>query len=192
MGVAYEAAHGALSQRLSARALAHSERVAETAAELAARFGADVGRARLAGLLHDWDREVPAEELIARAHEAGIAVSDVDRAVPYLLHGPVAAADLRRDLPGLDEEVLEAVAAHTYGAVDMSPLAMIVYVADVIEPARRDVGVEELRGVASGTSLRDLFATTYAVSLHQLVDRRRRLHPVTVSTWNSIVDGEAS
>ncbi|MGB4441013.1 MAG: bis(5'-nucleosyl)-tetraphosphatase (symmetrical) YqeK [Coriobacteriia bacterium] len=186
MTTLYDRAHQQLSQRLSPTAMGHSERVAATAAHLAALYGIDVEHARLAGLLHDWHRETPAEELVARARRLGLDVTDVDEAVPYLLHGPVAQADLEMEFPDLPDDVLAAVGAHTYGTPDMAPLSMLVYVADVIEPGRHQTGVDGLRSSSGARPLEDLFADAYAASLHHLVDRRRRIHPQTVSTWNDI------
>jgi len=186
MGVTYERAHSLIAARLSPAALGHSERVAATAAHLAVLYGQNPDEARLAGLLHDWHRETPADELVQRAQRLGLDVTEVDEAVPYLLHGPVAEADLERELPGLPESVLTAVGAHTYGTPDMPALAMLVYVADVIEPSRHQDGVDGLRSSAGAHPLEELFAEAYAASLHHLIDRRRRIHPQTVSTWNQI------
>jgi len=186
MTAMYDRAHTQLSTRLSAVAMGHSERVAATAAHLATRYGIDAEHARLAGLLHDWHRETPAEELVARARRLGLDVTEVDEAVPYLLHGPVAQADLEMEFPDLPDDVLTAIGAHTYGMPDMPPLSMLVYVADVIEPGRHQPGVDGLRSSSGTRPLDDLFADAYAASLHHLVDRRRRIHPQTVSTWNDI------
>lgn len=190
MTVSYDLARAAVAERLSEPALAHSERVAQTAGELAERFGVDVEAARLAGLLHDWHRELGAAELVARSREAGIPVTGVDEAVPYLLHGPLARVDLPRVFPGVPDDVCEAIGAHTYGAVPMSPLAMVVYIADVIEPGRTYSGVERLRERVADASLEELFVDTYAASLKHIVKRRRPMHPETLRVWNSLVAGD--
>lgn len=182
----YERAHALLKPRLSSPALGHSERVAATAGHIAAAYGADVEAARVAGLLHDWHRETPADELVARARRLGLDVTEVDEAVPYLLHGPVAQADLELDMPELSEAVLTAIGAHTYGTADMAPLSMIVYIADVIEPARHQDGVDSLRSSVGVRPLEDLFAEAYAASLRHLIDRRKKIHPQTIATWNDI------
>lgn len=187
MTVSYDQAHAHLKPRLSSVALGHSERVAATAAHVASLYGYDPEAARVAGLLHDWHRETPAEELVARARRLGIDVTEVDEAVPYLLHGPVAQADLELEMPELGEDVLVAIGAHTYGMPDMTPLAMIVYIADVIEPARHQDGVDSLRSSVGVRPIEDLFAEAYAASLRHLIDRRKRVHPQTVTTWNDIV-----
>lgn len=190
MAPAYESVRDAVASRLSPGAFAHSERVAETAAGLAGHYGLDADEARLAGLLHDWHRELTGDELIARASALGIEVTGADEEVPYLLHGPVAARELPAVFPDLSAGVLEAIAAHTYGAVPMPPLAMAVYVADVIEPGRDHHGVERIREDVGEATLSELFADAYAASLKHIIKRRRPIHPCTLEVWNRIVMGE--
>ena len=58
--VSYEQAEEALEMRLSFGALAHSQRVAAGGrGAWPDVYGVDVDDARLAGLLHDWDRDLP-------------------------------------------------------------------------------------------------------------------------------------
>jgi len=186
----YEAAHAAIVERLSPGAVRHCERVASVAAVLAQRHGLDPGEARLAGLLHDWDRETPGAELLARAEQFGLPITDADRAIPYLLHGPVAAVELRGVFPELSDAVVEAIAAHTYGAPSMGALAMVVYIADAIEPDRTYDGVERLREHVARVTVEEAFAETYAASLRHIVRRRKAIHPTTVDVWNTYVAGD--
>lgn len=188
----YEAADALLGKRLSPSAAGHSRRVAETAVTLATRFGVDVALARLAGLLHDWDRERTPEQLFSAAADAGISVSDADTTVPYLLHARTGAAALRSALPGVPDEVVSAVERHTVGSSDMSELDKIVYVADMIEPGRDYPGVEALRELSETTSLAELFAAAYQQSILHLIGSRKRIHPDTVAVWNDLVAGEQS
>lgn len=186
--VAYETALEAVRARLSARSAAHSEAVGEAAASLAEEYGADVESARLAGLLHDWCRDEDREDLLARAGELGVAVEAVDAAVPYLLHARLGAAAVRERFPGIDDVVLQAIERHTLGAVEMSDVDMCVYIADMIEPARRFDGVAELRQSVGLVPLDELYARAYAMSLVYLVSMRKHIHPMTVEAWNAVVD----
>ena len=188
-GVSYDDAVVALRARLGEKALGHSLRVADTAAGLAATYDVDVDRARLAGLLHDWDRERSADELMDSARDAGVTITPADEAVPYLLHARTGAASLAEAMPGLDQAVVRAVALHTVGAPDMTALDMVVYVADMIEPARDFPGVLALRDAVGVASLRELFVLAYRRSLLHLVESGRRIHPDTVAVWNSLVAG---
>jgi len=185
--VTRETALLALSDHVSERSFAHCEAVALESESLARRFGVDPDDAWLAGLLHDWSRDVPAEELVARATELGISVADVDAAVPYLLHAEVAAVELAQEFPGLGKHVLDAVERHTVGSPLMSALDMCVYVADMIEPARSFDGVEALRQAIAVEGLQELYARAYAASLAHLVTKRKYIHPQSVEAWNAIV-----
>lgn len=188
--VTYQEALDAVRARLGAKGAGHSERVAQTAADLAVVYGVDVDRARLGGLLHDWDRDRAKSELLAAAADEGVVLSEADRAVPYLLHSRTGAHGLAERFPGLPADVVTAVSRHTVGAVGMTDLDMIVYLADMMEPARTFEGVDELRSSAGRLTLRELFALGYQQSLSHLVHARKRIHPDTVAVWNDLVSGD--
>jgi predicted HD superfamily hydrolase involved in NAD metabolism len=186
----FQQALAAVGERLSEESREHCVRVAETAADIAGAYGEDVESARLAGLLHDWDRDTSADELLERAAATDVEVTDEDRLVPYLLHSRVGAAELAERFPGLGAPVLEAVATHTLGAPDMSSLSKVVYVADMLEPVRSYPGVDELREAVGVCSLDELFRRAYTRSLIRVMERRRHIHRTTVETWNRHVAGE--
>jgi predicted HD superfamily hydrolase involved in NAD metabolism len=186
-GLSFETALAMVQSRLWPDAAEHCRLVAETAAELAAAHGVDVERARIAGVLHDWDRGQAPAALLAAADAHGIEVFGADAAGPHLLHARTGAHALRETFPDLDDEVLDAVSRHTLGAAEMTPLDMVVYIADMIEPSRDYPGVEALRDAARSASLRELFALCYQQTVSHLVAARRRIHPVTVDVWNEYV-----
>ena len=134
--------------RLSEKRYDHTLRVADTAAALAHVHGLDEDRARLSALIHDAARETEPEEFLRLAEEWNIPVGEPERQSPKLLHGPVAAELARRELGVRDEVVLEAVRAHTTAKPGMGPLALTLYIADKIEPARDYPSVERLRKLA--------------------------------------------
>jgi predicted HD superfamily hydrolase involved in NAD metabolism len=169
----------AVREHLSARSAAHCERTAQTARELAVRYDVDPEAAELAGLLHDWSRDDSLEDLLAFADRTGLAVFPEEREHPYLLHARVAADQLRQRFPDVTLPVLSAVAAHTVGAVPMTPLDEIVYIADAIEPARDYPGVDELRRSAAKEALEVAFAEAYAHSVAHVRRKGAPLHPMT-------------
>lgn len=183
----FEEAREALAEQVGASVLAHSERTADTAARIAAAYGADVPAARAAGLLHDWSKGVEGAVLISMARRWNLQVTAVDIAVPYLLHAPVGACEVGAAFPGIDPAVTDAIAAHTCGALELTPLSMVVYIADAIEPGRSHDGVQALRGAVGSVPLPELFARTYASSVRHLIERRRPVHPVTTEVWNRFV-----
>ena len=134
--------------RLSEGRYAHTLRVADTAVDLARVHDLDENRARLSALIHDAARETAPEEFLRLAQEWNLPVGEPEGQSPKLLHGPVAAELSRRELGIEDEEILEAVRAHTTGKPEMGTLALALYVADKIEPARDYPSVERLRQLA--------------------------------------------
>jgi HD superfamily phosphohydrolase YqeK len=67
----------------------------------------------------------------------------------------------------------------------MDPLQKCVYLADAIEPGRNYPGVEELRGLAAN-SLDDALRSLARLTIIDLVERRRPVHPATVALYNEL------
>lgn len=166
----------------------HSLRTAATAVELATRFGSDMCKARTAGLLHDYARCVRRAELPAVADRLGITVDEIELQSPYLLHAEVGARLAAEELGIDDEEILAAVASHTIGRPGMSDLEKIIYLADMIEPARAFEGVDEVREAAT-RDLDEAFRLGYQLSLEHLVTVGKPIHPRTVAVWNWLCAG---
>lgn len=187
-GVDWQTAQEVARQQMPVGVFTHCEATANCALELSLVYGVDPEPARLAGLLHDWCRAVDDATLILRATEHGIPMDAVDLMAPHLLHAQVGASELRSVFPGIGEGVLRAIAKHTLGSPEMTDADMIVYVADMIEPGRRCTHVQGLRESVGKGTLFELYSAAYAATFFELVETRRHLHPVTVDSWNSIVD----
>lgn len=163
-------------ERLSDKRHGHTLRVAEAAEHLADAHGLDRKKIRLAALLHDSSREVGPEELLQLALERGVPVGPYERESPKLLHGPVAAELAREHLGVESEGVLEAVRTHTTGAPGMDPVALAVFLADKIEPARDYPGIEELRTLAEG-DLKGAARVSLERAISHNEERGNRTHP---------------
>jgi predicted HD superfamily hydrolase involved in NAD metabolism len=149
---------------------------------LAERFGASIEKAELAGLLHDYCRELSDEETLAAAARYGIPVSPVEARRPKkILHGPVAAAELAE--LGLDAEVAAAIRLHTVGAAGMSVLEKCVYLADYLEPGREFAGVDEVRRLAA-VSLDRALGAAARLSLLDIIGRSRGVVPDALALYN--------
>jgi predicted HD superfamily hydrolase involved in NAD metabolism len=176
-----QAADALARERLSEKRYSHTVRVADTAERLARMHGLDSSQMRLAALLHDAAREVEPHEFLRLAEEWDLAVGEPELESPKLLHAPVAAGLARRELGVEDEEVLAAIRAHTVGEPGMGPLALALYVADKIEPARDYPSVEKLRRMA-----REDLGEAATEALRRVVahneQRERPVHPSSRAT----------
>lgn len=186
----FEARKAELATRVSAKRFAHVMGVVDTADQLARAYGVDTRKARLAALLHDWDKGYSAEQIRERARQLNVDTTvhpDMMGDMTELLHGPTAAAALAAEHPCIPADVLQAVRLHTMGSECMSNLDMIVYVADMLEPGRSFDGLDELRAHAGTVPLDELYLTSFAHVMQHLVESRKLLYTPTVGIWNQCV-----
>lgn len=168
--------------------LAHSLSVGLTAERLAAIYGVEPYLARVAGILHDWEKVLPARESIARASGLGIELGVELALVEPLLHGMIAARELPERFPELPDDVWQAIDRHTLGNAHMSPLDMVVFVADGIEPLRRPAdAIKRQRKLVGKASLSDLYWECFSDGVSYVIETRRYLYPGTLSIYNDIV-----
>jgi predicted HD superfamily hydrolase involved in NAD metabolism len=172
-------------KNLSARRIAHSRSAAAFARDLSARWSIDPSKAYLAGLSHDMAKGLSKDELGDFLRKSGKSLDPIYHQNPSFLHGPAAELMLKRDF-GVDEkDILEAVRLHTLGEPGMSPLAILIYCADKIEPERAHSGPELLEKCIK----EDLNETLLAV-LEDLFEYFRRkampVAPQTLSLYNSL------
>lgn len=181
----YRARKQEMEGRVSPKRFKHIKGVAKTAKMLAEEYGVNPEKAKLAGLLHDWDKNFDDDGIRARAAEVGLVVDPVVlEHMPQTLHGMTASRALRRDFPEIPEDVLQAVDRHTTAAVDMSDLDMIVFIADCLEPGRQFGRCDELRALIGTVSLEELFFQVQGYWITLIIGRGRTMHPNTVDTWN--------
>jgi predicted HD superfamily hydrolase involved in NAD metabolism len=161
----------------------HTLAVAESAMEIAAMHGVSVQDAELAGLLHDYARDLAEDELLRIAESNGLIKYQIERQVPVLLHGPVGAWLARSELGVENQSVLRAIEAHTAGSPGMDRLAMIIYLADLVAAGRTCPMVGRLRLAVQGDLVRALLISL-AFSVRYLLKGRKAIHPQTIATWN--------
>lgn len=127
----------------------HTLGVAHTAVCLAMRYKEDYKKAQLAGLLHDCAKCIPDQEILAICKSFGIPVSETEHKSPYLLHGKLGAYYSKTRFGIEDEDILNSIIYHTTGRPAMSILEKIIFLADYIEPGRREIeGLSQIRDIA--------------------------------------------
>ena len=174
-----------LMKRVSPSRYVHSLSVAKTARSLAKSYGYDERVARMAGLLHDWDKGLLPEQLAMRVSDYHLPIEkEIIDAMPWILHGPTAAAVLADQFPELGEEVFTAIKRHTVSVPHMSALDMIVFVADKIEPTHEVDEYKRLAKQVGKISLEDLFFEVQKAGLVYLIATNRPLTHEIIDVWN--------
>jgi len=175
-----------LEGTLTPKRFNHSLGVMECAVELASRYGENVERAAVAGLLHDCARDIKGNEVFAKCEEYGVMVDHICRLQPELLHGPLGAMMIREEFGITDEDVVNAVRYHTTGRENMSLLEKIIFIADYIEPGRNFPGVDEIRKAA----IEDMDSTMLMAldqTISYVLSKGGLLHPLTVNARNYLL-----
>lgn len=98
----------------------HTLGVMYISAALAMRYGDDLEKAQVAGLLHDCAKCIPNEKKIKLCEKHQIPISRVEQGAPFLLHSKLGAylAEFKYDVK--DEEILQAIVWHTTGKPEMT------------------------------------------------------------------------
>lgn len=162
----------------------HTLGVMYTSASMAMRYGADVTQALLAGLLHDCAKCIPGDKKIHLCEKYGFPVSDVEYENPGLLHARLGAYLAEKKYHIHDREIIHAISSHTTGRPGMSLLEKIVFIADYIEPGRRELpNMKEVRPLA----FKDIDQCLYRIledSLVYLNSRNISVDPMTQKTYD--------
>lgn len=127
----------------------HTLGVAYTAAALAMRYDADILNAETAGLLHDCAKCMSNDKRLSVCEKHHISVNEIERRNPFLLHAKVGSYIAMQKYNIHNSDIINAILNHTTGRPDMSLLEKIVYVADYIEPGRKQApNLKEVRSLA--------------------------------------------
>lgn len=128
-----------LKNELTKKRFQHTMGVMYTAASMAMSYGADVNQALYAGLLHDCAKCLSDEEKLKACHKYKIMISPTERENTQLLHAKIGAVYAKKIYGIQDEDILSSIRWHTTGKADMSLLEEIIFVADYIEPGRKEL-----------------------------------------------------
>ena len=172
--------------RLTEWRFSHSVNVSREAVRLAEKYGGDVHKAELAGLLHDVMKDVGKKGQLEFMEQYGIKLSRYEENAPKLWHAITGAVYVKKILDIKDKDIINAIRYHTTGREGMSLLEKIIYVADCTSEERDYEGVDEVR-MAAEMSLEDAVEVAAAASLQDRIDDRTPMHPDTVGAYNEII-----
>lgn len=174
-----------VKRQLTEHRYQHTLGVAETAVMLAKQYGADVKKAELAALFHDYAKFRPKKEMEEIILREGMP-KDLLRFNTELWHAPVGAYLARLEAGITDQEVLDAIRFHTSGRPGMTKLEKVIYLADYIEPGRHFPGVEEVRELAKRNLDKALIKAIQNTILF-LLKKDQSIYPDTFHTYNDLV-----
>lgn len=161
----------------------HVLRVEATAISLAKVNHVDLEKASIAGLTHDYAKQRPDQDFIDAIHRYDLDPALLAYGNP-IWHGVVGAELIKRELKITDEDILNATRHHTTGAVYMTPLEQVVYMADFIEPARDFPGVNQARKLtAQELGLGVAYQAKH--TLAYLIERGQVVYPQSLLTYNA-------
>ncbi len=126
-----------MEKALDAKRFEHTLGVTYTAAALAMCHGGDMKRAQISGLLHDCAKCIDNQKKISICEKHNIQINDIERRNPFLLHAKVGSYITMHKYNITDEDIIHAILNHTTGRPNMSLLEKIIYIADYIEPGRK-------------------------------------------------------
>lgn len=125
-----------LKKKLKPARYEHTLSVSYTCMALAMRYGYDLDKAELAGLLHDCAKCYTDADIIEKCKKIGLELTEDDRKAPSTIHAKLGAWMASKKYGVNDSEITDAIACHTTGKADMGLLDKILYIADYIEPRR--------------------------------------------------------
>ena len=173
-----------MKEELTADRYEHTLGVMYTAESLAMRYGVDMSKAAVAGILHDCAKCIPNNQKIKICKKHDIEMTEMEKKNPSLLHAKLGAYLAKKCYNVEDEEILEAIRCHTTGKPDMSMLDIIIYMADYIEPNRdKAPNLKEIRKL-SFINIEEAFYAVLKSTLDYLyASAAEAIDPMTKDTY---------
>ncbi|CDO01829.1 phosphohydrolase [Oceanobacillus picturae] len=162
----------------------HSLRVAETARYLADLYGGSKEKAELAGILHDYAKYRPLEEMEQQIKAFNLP-NDLLDFHSELWHAPIGAILVEEECGLKDEDIKGAIKYHTTGRANMTKLEKIIFLADYIEPGRSFPGIEEVRESAK-TNLEHACWLAVRNTIQYLIRKNAKIYPDTFHAYNDL------
>ena len=172
-----------LEKELDPKRFEHTLGVEYTAAALAMAHGESVEKAVLAGLLHDCAKGIDDDKKISLCEKYGLPVSDIERGNPGLLHAKLGAYLAEHEYEVTDKDILGAIEWHTTGRPGMTTLEKIVFVADYIEPNRKQLPNMDLDRKLAFSDLNEAIKQILSDTLTYLGEGTKAVDPMTRKTY---------
>lgn len=164
----------------------HSVNVSAEAVRYAEKYGGDVEKARLAGLLHDVTKETDFDTQLQIIENGGIMLTELEKRSPKLWHA-ISGACYVRDVIGIDDEdIFNAIRFHTTARAGMSQLEKIIFLADFTSAERDYPDIDVIREHAEH-SIEEGMLYGIKFTISRLVGRGDLVSPDALSAYNDIL-----
>lgn len=175
-----------IKDRMGKKRYVHSINVAKSAQQLAIKYGANVEKAMIAGILHDITKEMPFDQQLQIIESNGIILNNVQSFSPKTWHAISGSALIKQEIGIVDEDILNAVKYHTSGRANMSLLEKIIFVADFIGEERDYKGVDVMRSKAK-KSLEEAMLYGVTFTIRDLAERQCAIDMNTLALYNELI-----
>lgn len=179
-----------LEEELDSKRYEHTLGVAYTAACLAMRYGYDMEKAYITGLLHDCAKCMSNKDKFDYCKKHDIPVTAIEQENPSLLHAKVGAEMSRRKFDIEDSEIYQAILYHTTGHPNMTLLDKIIYISDYMEPHRDEAPNLDLVRKQVFTDIDAALITILKDSVAYLDKSDKTVDPMTMQTYEYYIKQE--
>ena len=176
-----------IGKRMKSARFRHSKNVAKEAVRLAKKYGADVQKAEIAGILHDATKESTEEEQMELIERAGIELTELERSSHKLWHAISGSAFIQVELGIEDEDIINAIRYHTTGRKGMTLLDKVIFIADFTSADRDYEGVEMMRKIAD-KDLDEAVLEGMSFTMADLAQRKLTIAPDTFAGYNEMAE----
>ncbi len=135
-----------LKNKLTTKRFEHTLRVEKAARYLSKLHHGEHEKVVLAALLHDNAKNYPTDKKLKLCKKYSIALSHAEQQNIDLVHAKLGGVLAREKYGITDPDIINAVMYHTTGRPRMSLTEKIIYIADFIEPGRKEFpGLQKVR-----------------------------------------------
>lgn len=172
-----------IKKRQSPKRFEHTLRVEETAIYLAQKYGGNVYDVSIAALLHDNAKNYPNEKKLKLCKRYNIKLSKAEEANIDLVHSKLGGVLANKKYHIENQDIINGIKYHTTGRPHMSLTEKIIYVADFIEPGRKEFpGLIKARELADD-DLDTALVKILMLTINHVIDRGLIIDAITEETY---------
>jgi len=172
-----------VKKKLTSKRFEHTLRVEQTAVDLAKKHSGNIYDVAIAALLHDNAKNYPNEKKLELCKKYNVELSKAEKANVDLVHSKLGGVLAKHKYHIKNQEIINAIKYHTTGRPNMSITEKIIYIADFIEPGRK-----EFKGLITARKLADedldmALVKILMLTINHVIDRGQIIDAITEETY---------